>query len=254
VAHLHCAQIEIQLTGSTAEITESMWKYSGATMRCNAALAFIERGEIEKALEQIDSVPKVAHSSVNLFGNNLIQKLIARNENDAARKVALSWASRLNLSSEIGSYRSYYEVPRLVAWLVEFNERPKAKAVCDHWHSVLVAQTAANQADLLLAKSWAEYGKALAALGTKEAASSALDQAHDCIEASLKTQLQPIRRSSYGSLAEACAVEAAQRAIIFGPDTARANTFALGSSRVFPSIHGTVNSEICTTLVSSEGS
>src|SRR6476620_3588772 len=32
VAHLHCAQIEIQLTGSTAAVSESMWKYDRGTM------------------------------------------------------------------------------------------------------------------------------------------------------------------------------------------------------------------------------
>jgi tetratricopeptide (TPR) repeat protein len=222
VAHLHCAQIEIQLTGSTAAITEPMWEYGGGTMHYSAALAFVERGEIDKALEHINRIPKSPNTLLSVFRPNLIQKLIARNESDAARKVALSWASRLNLASDIGSYRSYDEVPRLVAWLVEFNERPTAKAVCDHWHSVLVTQTAANPASLILARCWAEYGKALAALGPKEAASSALDQAHECIEASLKTQFGPIRRGFYGGLAEACAVEAAQRAVIFGPDTARA--------------------------------
>jgi tetratricopeptide (TPR) repeat protein len=135
--------------------------------------------------------------------------------------VALAWASCLNLAGEIMAYNSYYEVPRLVSWLVEFNERPAATELCGHWHSVLLAQ-AASEGELRLGKCWATYGKALAVLGNKEEASSALDHAHDYLEKSFRTMDHPIRRGSYASLAEACAAEAANRAVIFGPDTARA--------------------------------
>jgi hypothetical protein len=126
VAHLHCAQIEIELTGSIPSIPDSLWKYDGGVMRCKAALAFIQRGEIEKVLEQIDQIPKLANSALNGFGVELIQKIKEREAKEASRKIALAWASRLGQADSITVFRYHYQVPQLVVWLVEFNERPAA--------------------------------------------------------------------------------------------------------------------------------
>jgi len=221
LAHLNCAKIEIELTGSVASIPDAYWKSDQGIMRCKAALAFIQRGEIDKSIEQINQVPSSAHSSLNVFGFELIQKLQEQNATEACRKVALAWASRLNQAEEITSYRQHYRVPQLVAWLVELNERPAAAALCDHWHSVLKSESNVNQWGALLGKAWAEYAQALAAID-KEAASSALDQACYWIEKWRSFEMNTMRRGSYSNLAEAYAAIGARQALMFDRDKANA--------------------------------
>jgi hypothetical protein len=84
----------------------------------------------------------------------------------------------------------------------------------------LKAETTANGTDIPVGKAWAEYSRAVAALGDKEPASRALDQAYGCMEKSLASQFPPVRRVFYKNLAEGYAAAAARQAAIFGPETA----------------------------------
>jgi hypothetical protein len=220
VAHLNCAQIEIELTGSIASIPDSLWKIDPGTMRCKAALAFIERGEIDKALEQIDRIPESVQSPLSVFGNELIRELKERDLKEACRKVALAWASHFERAESITAYRYHYHVPQLVAWLVEFDERLMAKILCQKWHSTVKAETNVNEHGGNIGKAWAEYAKAVAALGDRTEASVAFDQAKNWLEKWRAFEFNPTRRGFYRNVAEAYAAVAARQAVVLGSDAA----------------------------------
>src|SRR5262245_66464960 len=67
-AHQACAQIEIELTGSIASIPDALWNDGFGFMHGDAALAFLQRGEIDKALQHIDEFPRSVHSAFNISG------------------------------------------------------------------------------------------------------------------------------------------------------------------------------------------
>jgi hypothetical protein len=208
-----CAQIEVEQTGSVAAISDTAWKLDPGTMRCKAALAFIERGEIDNALQQIDLIAPSAQSPLGVFGVELIQKLKLRNAGEASRKVALAWASRLTQAQDIAAFRLHYDVPQLVVSLIEFNEREVATALCQNWHSILKTDIGYQVAN------WAEYARAIATVGDKDAARSALAQAY----AGLESQRQPNpRKSTLSGWAQDLAKVAAREQLIFGADAALA--------------------------------
>jgi hypothetical protein len=221
-AHQTCAQIEIELTGSTAGIPQALWNDGFGFMHSDAALAFIERGEIEKALHHVDGIPGSVHSAFNVSGVKLIEKLKERKENDACRKVLLNWASRYEKTDSIFEYRDTYRVPQLVAWLVEFNERPAATSLCERWHAVLQAETDVDESGEFIGRGWAEYVLAISALGDENAARRALDQARHWIEEARAVKFDPREQLACYEFARSYGALAARQAVVLGDDDALA--------------------------------
>jgi tetratricopeptide (TPR) repeat protein len=220
-AHHTCAGIEIEATGSIASIPAALWKDDFGFMHGDAALAFVERGEIEKALHHIDAIPRSVHSAFNVCGVKLIQKLKDTQQNDACRKVLLHWAACYEKADSVFNYRDRHRVPQLVAWLVEFNERPVAMSLCEHFHSVLRAETDIDECGEFIGRAWGEYALALAAAGEKDGASGALRQAHLWIDKARARKLEADERVDYLQLAQSYAAIAARQAVVQGADEAR---------------------------------
>jgi tetratricopeptide (TPR) repeat protein len=221
-AHQKCAEIEIEITGSTDSIPAALWKDEFGFMHGDAALAFVERGEIDKALHHIDAIPRSVHSAFNVVGMRLVQKLRSSNLNDAGRKVLLTWATCYEKADSVFQYRDSYRVPQLVAWLVEINERPAAMSLCQHFHAVLQAETDIDECGEFIGRAWAEYALALAAIGDKSRASRALDQARLWIDKARVVKFEPEKRADYVDFARSYAAIAARQAVVLGADEARA--------------------------------
>lgn len=130
----------------------------------------------------------------------------------------LRWASCYEKTDSIFQYRDGQGVPRLVAWLVEFNERPAAIALCERWRSILQAETDIDECGEFIGRGWAEHALAIAALGDKDAASYALHQAHHWIDKARSLKLDPNKRLSYFEFAQAYAAIAARQAVVLGAD------------------------------------
>jgi tetratricopeptide (TPR) repeat protein len=219
-AYQTCAEIEIELTGSTASVPDDLWKDGFGFMHADAALAFVERGEIDKTLQHVEEIPRTAHSAFNVSGVKLVQRLKDRNQHEACRKVLLHWASCYERAETVFHYRDSHRVPQLVAWLVEFNERPAATALCEHWHAVLRANTDIDENGEFIGRAWAEYGLALAALGEKDGAGRALREAHQWIDKARAIQLDPEKRITYFNFAKAYSAIAGRQAVVLGAEQA----------------------------------
>jgi tetratricopeptide (TPR) repeat protein len=215
-----CAQIEIEMTGSTASIPAALWKDDFGFMHGDAALAFVERGEIDKALHHIDAIPRSVHSAFNVQGAKLVQNLKDSKQNDACRKVLLRWASCYEKADSVFNYRDSNRIPQLVAWLVEFQERPAATSLCEHFHTVLQAETDIDECGEFIGRAWAEYGLALTAVGDKDGASRALSQAHLWIDKARAVKFEPEKRADYVDFARSYAAIAARKAVILGTEEA----------------------------------
>jgi len=234
LAHQNCAQIEIERTGSIASIPSDLWQDERGTMQCKAALAFLERNEVEKALDQLRRIPKSPDSALTLFGVELIEILTKRQRKEACRTVLLLWALRLEQAESADAYRTNLQVPQLVKWLGEYDERPTAHAVCQHWRSILESD---SKAAGVRGTPWAEYAKGLAALGDNEGASAAFSKAYDWLAEQRKNYPVP-RKSAYKSWAESYAKVAARQAAVFGPEHALAgynSAYEFASLSVDPS-------------------
>jgi tetratricopeptide (TPR) repeat protein len=216
-AHQTCAQIEIELTGSTAEVPAALWNDGFGFMHCDAALAFIERGDIDKALQHIDEIPNSAHSAFDLSAVKLVQNLINRKQSNACRKVLLRWASCYEKTDSVFDYRDRHRVPQLVAWLVEFNERAAA-SLCQRWHQISLAETDIDECGEFIGRCWAEYALAAAALGDKDAASRALNQAYAWINKARVVKLDPEKHLHFFDFAQSYAAVAARQAVILGAE------------------------------------
>ena len=146
-----------------------MWNDGFGFMHGDAALAFIARGEIDKALYHIEAIPVSAHSAFDVSGVKLVQNLKERKQNDACRKLLLRWASCYEKTESVFDYRDGHRVPQLVAWLVEFNERAAAESLCERWHSIVQGETDVDECGEFIGRAWAEYALALNAMGDKNA-------------------------------------------------------------------------------------
>jgi hypothetical protein len=221
-AHQTCARIEIELTGSTASIPEALWNDGFGFMRCDAALAFMERGEVDKSLKQIDEIPRSLHSAFNAFGVKLVEKLKEAKKHDACRRVVLHWASCYEKTDSVFHYRDSHRVPELVAWLVEFDERAVASSLCERWHAILQTETDIEEGGEFIGRAWAEHALALNAMGDKNAARRSLDQARHWIEKARAAKFDPSKPLAYFDFAKTYAALGARQAVVLGEEDARA--------------------------------
>lgn len=218
--HQKCAQIEIEITGSTASIPAALWNDELGYMHGDAALAFVERGEIDKALHHIDAIPKAVHSAFNICGVKLITMLRDSKQKDACRKVLLRWAACYEKAGSVFDYRDSHRVPQLVAWLVEFDERPAATSLCERFHTVVQAETDIDECGEFIGRAWAEYGVALAGVGDKDGARHALNQAHLWIDKARARKLDPEKPTDHIDFAKSYAAIAARQAVVLGAEEA----------------------------------
>jgi hypothetical protein len=221
-AHHKCASIEVELTGSTANIPPALWNDEFGFLHGDAALALVSRGDFEKALHHIDAIPKSIHSAWNIVGVKLVEKLKEAQQTDHCRKVLLAWASCYDNTDSIFDYvLDRHHFLRLVAWLVEFHERPKAVTLCERWHSLLKADTDIDDSGRYIGLGWADYALAAKALGDKPAAAFALQQAREWLEKAFEAKFDPKERESYYGFAKSYAAIAARQAVVLGDEQAQ---------------------------------
>jgi tetratricopeptide (TPR) repeat protein len=221
-AHHTCARIEIELTSSAANIPAALWNDEFGFMHYEAALAYFARGEFDKAQHHIDSNPKSHPGVFGIFCPKIIPELSAAKQTIQCRKVLRAWASSFDNTKSIFEYRNSHQAPRLVAWLVEFDERPTAVALCERWHSILKAETDLDECGEFIGRSWAEYAVAAAALGDKPGAKLALRQASDWTDKALTAKLATEELSTNRDFAQAYAALAGRQAAVLGNDEAQA--------------------------------
>jgi tetratricopeptide (TPR) repeat protein len=245
--HQRCARIEFAITGSTTSIPKALWNDGFGFMHCDAALAFIERGEIDQALYHIGEMPRSVHSGFNVFGVKVVRKLKERKENEGCRKVLLHWASCYERSETISHYRDSHRVPQLVAWLAEYQEKPVAAALCERWRAVLQAETDVDEYGEIIGRAWAEYALAIHALGETGEAKRALNESNRWIDRARISKTGFDQDFTNSDFASAYAAIAARRAVVFGAEEAAATyeqAFSLARLAVTPKFGEYVYEEI----------
>jgi hypothetical protein len=222
--HQQCACIEIEITGSADSVPKALWDDGFGFMHCDAAMAYLDRGEIEKAAHHIKEIPPSVHSAFNVSGVKLIQKLIDLKEIELCRKTLVQWASRYEKTESVFEYRDSNRVPKLVAWLIEFGEKPAAVTLCDHWHNVVRAETDVDECGEFIGRCWAEYALGMAAMNDKKAAGVALDEAQRWMDRARAAKADQDNRSGSNEFAplrslefaQAYAAIAARRVVVLG--------------------------------------
>lgn len=220
-AHHKCARIEIALTGSEANIPAALWADELGFMHSDAALAYSDRGDYDNAQQHLDAIPKSHPGVFSLFCPKLIPQLRAAQQPAQCRKVLRVWASSYENTKSIFQYRDS-QAPRLVAWLVEFDERPTAVALCEHWHSILKAAKSLDNGGEFIGRGWGDYAVALAALDDQAGAQQALEQASEWTDRAFLAKTMTEERSTYHDFARAYAALAARQAVVLGREESQA--------------------------------
>ncbi len=218
--HLRCARIEIQLTGSTENIPAALWKDGFGFMHCEAAKAFVERGEIDKAFQHLNAVPKSLPSALTTFGFELVQKLQDAQQPEQCRRLLLLWAACYDDSKSVFDYRDGHRFPKLVQWLVELQERPRAKALCERLRSIVEVETDIDECGGFIGLAWAEYALALNALEERDVAREALGQARQWMDKALNAKFDPTQPITSFDFARCYAAIAARQAVVLGDEGA----------------------------------
>lgn len=221
--HLACARIEIEITGSLDSIPRELWKSEIASLgfiHSDAALDFVNRGEIDKAMQHIAQFPKDVHSVFSLAAPELIGKLVKAGHKEEARQVLKDWAASYQNADSVFDYRQGAHTELLVALLVEYDLRDVAADFCRHERTVAQAETDVAECGESIARVWAQCGKSFAILGDKPSAQEALRQAHIWLDKARDLKLDLEMRIRLFDFAKAYAALAARQTIVLGTEEA----------------------------------